>query len=317
MQIYSWSGDHPNFGDDLNHFLWSFLMPEVVATDDGALLIGVGTVLYDKLPAAAPRVVMGSGVGYSPAPRDIKGPGWAVYAVRGPLTARLLDLAPDRAVVDPAVLLPAMPDWSGTAHGDPIFVPHWTTALDADWRPAAERAGLRWVDPRGDPHTVIRAIAGASLVVAESMHGAIIADAFRMPWVPVVGTHRSVFKWSDWAGSLGMDYAPRPVGLLARLQARLAPNPRFTGARPAAAADGAVPPRRRPADLVRDAIGKLPAPLRQGLIARDLAAAKRSSHRRSTDRALASRQALLQERIDQLRADYAAGRIVPGLEPRR
>lgn len=311
MKVYSWTGAHPNFGDDLNQFLWNFLMPEAVADPhDGALLVGVGTVLSETLPAARPRVVMGSGVGYKAVPADIFAEDWRVYAVRGPLTAHLLGLPADRAVVDPAVLLPAMPDWTARPHRDAIFVPHWESALHDDWRRAAEAAGLRYVDPRGEAKAVIATIAGASLVVAESMHGAIVADAFRVPWVPVIGTHRSTFKWRDWTGSLELDYAPRRAGSWARVQARLAPDRQFTGQ--TAPLRAAQRPGRRPsgAAIARTLVGLVPSPVERGVIARDLAAARQGRHHISGDAVLAARQRLLGERIDQLRQDYADGKIV-------
>lgn len=312
MKVYSWRGDFPNFGDDLNDFLWEFAMPEVVADpDDGGLLVGVGTVLSSKLPAAKPRVVIGSGVGYSAAPRDIAGPDWAIYAVRGPLTAKLLGLPADRAVVDPAVLLPTMSHWPNTKHSDAIFIPHWITAQDDDWRWAAEKTGLRYVDPRQDPMTVVSEIARAPLVVAESMHAAIIADAFRVPWIPVIGMHRAVFKWRDWAGSLSMDYRPRKVGLWARVQHKLSPNPQFTSSsgEPRNAQSGKQ--RFNPADFARRLIGHVPAPVRRRMIVRDLEKARHQPPQLSADKSLSGRQALLRERIEQLREDYAAGRLVP------
>ncbi len=318
MKIYRWVGPRPNFGDDLNLFLWNHLMPEVVADpDDGALLIGVGTVLSASLPQASPRVVMGSGVGYSRAPSSIQGPGWMTYAVRGPLTARLLGLPDDRAVIDPAVLLPQMDGWD-VGEGDAIFIPHWETAPLAEWRDAAEQAGLRWVDPCGEARSVIQQIAGAKLVVAESMHAAIIADAFRKPWVPVIGTHRSSFKWKDWTGSLELDYDPTPVGPWAKIQMKLAPNAQYGAADIATPSDpdkrSAAAPQRpslkaRATQLLRRGIDSLPRSVSTGLIARDLRAAARRRPCRSRDDVLSARQALLMERVYQLREDYGAGRV--------
>jgi succinoglycan biosynthesis protein ExoV len=46
------------------------------------------------------------------------------------------------------------------------------------------------------------------------MHGAIIADALRIPWVPISAfnsrhekdTHS--FKWADWCGSVDVEFEP-------------------------------------------------------------------------------------------------------------
>ncbi len=56
---------------------------------------------------------------------------------------------------------------------------------------------------------MVRRIAAADKVIAESMHAAIIADAFRVPWIPVALSREvSPFKWVDWASSLNISYSP-------------------------------------------------------------------------------------------------------------
>ena len=56
---------------------------------------------------------------------------------------------------------------------------------------------------------MVRRIAAADKVIAESMHAAIIADAFRVPWVPVALSREvSPFKWVDWTSSVNVSYSP-------------------------------------------------------------------------------------------------------------
>ncbi len=41
------------------------------------------------------------------------------------------------------------------------------------------------------------------------MHGAIVADALRVPWLSVSsGPQINRFKWRDWCDSLALDYTP-------------------------------------------------------------------------------------------------------------
>src|SRR5690606_3355759 len=72
-------------------------------------------------------------------------------------------------------------------------------------------------------------IAKSDFFVAESMHGAIPADAFRLPSV-AASTSRSIndFKWNDWAASVGVTYDPRHIPVSTRAEAA-AKGSRFWG----------------------------------------------------------------------------------------
>ena len=49
MHPYYWESDHGNFGDDLNLWLWDFLLPGFRKVHPEVLLVGVGTVLNEVL----------------------------------------------------------------------------------------------------------------------------------------------------------------------------------------------------------------------------------------------------------------------------
>ena len=102
MQIHVIPHVGGNFGDMLNGWLWQDLLPGVFDDDPEVRFIGIGTILDHHLPAAPLNVVFGSGTGYAPPPVSVRGPGWRVYGVRGPLTARVLGLGPEAALTDPA-----------------------------------------------------------------------------------------------------------------------------------------------------------------------------------------------------------------------
>ncbi|WP_144222876.1 polysaccharide pyruvyl transferase family protein [Mesorhizobium amorphae] len=222
MQPFYWESAHGNFGDDLNLWLWDFLLPGFRDVHPDVLLVGVGTVLNQELlPADVKKLVIGSGFGYGSLPDLSDKREWDTRAVRGPLTAQKLGLAPELGIIDPAVMVAEMPEFRNLPKtGGAIFVPHWESTVGGIWPLVCQAAGLGYVDPCGEAKSVIRAIAQADLVVAESMHAAILADAFRVPWVAVT-TSRSInsFKWRDWATSLGVDYRPRQIPISSRAEA--------------------------------------------------------------------------------------------------
>lgn len=194
----------PNFGDMLNKYLWQRYFRELLDRKDKILMFGIGTVLGEDTGDAEQVIVCGSGCGYSRKIERIDTKKFNIFFVRGKLTAKLLGLPESTAITDPGILTPeCFP--AGPKHGRVVFVPHWESASSPLWRIACERAGIEYVDPLGDITQIMRTISGASLVIAEAMHAAIVADSYRVPWVAVTTSARiNLFKWNDWAGSLDM-----------------------------------------------------------------------------------------------------------------
>ncbi|GGZ09320.1 hypothetical protein GCM10011614_25190 [Novosphingobium colocasiae] len=218
-----------NFGDDLNDILWPALAPALFRDeahgpqpDDAAWFVGIGTII-GMPPGVARRLhVFSSGIGYAPV-AAWRGLQVDYHCVRGPISARVLGLESHRALTDGAILAPLLPELAGGAvpQAGTVVVPHYETIAFPGWDKAARLAGMRLVDPRGTPAEVIRALRGAQLVLTESLHGAILADSFGVPWVPfAVSGNFSTAKWADWAASLDLRIAvtmvvpPDPMPLL-------------------------------------------------------------------------------------------------------
>ncbi|MDL2406070.1 polysaccharide pyruvyl transferase family protein [Rhizobium calliandrae] len=231
MKPFHWESTHGNFGDDLNLWLWDFLLPGLRDVHEETLLVGVGTVLNTLiLPLEGRKLVIGSGFGYGSLPDMRDANEWDIRCVRGPLTAEKVGLPQDMGIVDPAVMVTEMPEFKNLPKSKRrTFVPHWESAAAGIWPEICKTVGLSYLDPRGEAKAVIREIATSELIVAESMHGAILADAFRVPWV-AVSTSRAInsFKWNDWARSLEVTYAPKLIPVSTRAEA-IAKGARFWG----------------------------------------------------------------------------------------
>ena len=195
-----------NFGDFLNPWLWSRMAPEVCDEQDSTLFVGIGTILTHRIPRDPFKVVFGAGCWEDqPLPRvDDR---WKICCVRGPLTADRLRLDPALAVVDPAILVRRLIERAPERKYPVSFMPHARSMIHADWNALCARIGFHCIDPRSGVEPVLRELQDTRLLVTEAMHGAIVADALRVPWIPV-RLYRlfSEFKWRDWTQSIRVPF---------------------------------------------------------------------------------------------------------------
>lgn len=216
MKVYYFKVAAGNFGDDLNAWLWKDLQPGLFDEDEGVRFAGIGTILSSSMPHADRWVVFSSGVGYGRLPYDFGGAGWDIKCVRGPLTARILGLPPEKAITDGAALLASLDEFKPLPQNERsgiIFVPHHDALHTGKWQQACELAGIEFVNPQNESKYVINKIRNAKLVLADAMHAAIIADAMRVPWVPLITSNQiNTFKWLDWTQTINQPYNPQVLG---------------------------------------------------------------------------------------------------------
>jgi succinoglycan biosynthesis protein ExoV len=211
MRLVMWRGAEPNFGDELNLWIWPKVIPGILDDDETDLFVGIGTLLNHRLPPQH-KVVFGSGAGYGDQP-DLRDGRWSIYCVRGPLTARALGLPPSTAVADPAILVNRV-FHSGAAESssDVGFMPHWESAVSGEWKAICAAADVRYIDPRDAVADVLQLVSGCRLLITEAMHGAIVADALRVPWVAAqIMPALFSFKWQDWCRSMAVEYRPLQI----------------------------------------------------------------------------------------------------------
>ncbi|MBL8660786.1 MAG: polysaccharide pyruvyl transferase family protein [Rhodospirillales bacterium] len=237
MKLYYWRSPSGNFGDDLNQWLWDDLLPGWRTWDPARTLLGVGTILNTRLLSDHEKyLVCGSGAGFGQPPTLDGGDRWKVSFVRGQKTADLLGLPKDAAIGDPATIIPHLTRFSHPSRtrgkSGTAFVPHCHSDAERiyDWERICDGAGLSYISPRGPSHEIIKAISCCDAVMTESMHAAIIADAFRVPWKPVsLVDNFNKFKWEDWASTLDLQFEIVPLPKPAPKQGRPAKSPTPAG----------------------------------------------------------------------------------------
>lgn len=196
---------HPNFGDSINPWYWGHYVPKALESDVDDLFVGIGTLLNNELPQRHRQIhIMGSGAGYGETIPRVS-PNWHVHCVRGPLTAQAIGAAPESAVTDPAVLLSELIPTTSQRDTMAAFMPH--IGIDsARLRHLTEVSGIRYISPASDPTTVINAVNRSDRLITSAMHGAILADALRVPWYCVSTSPEILrFKWQDWFLSVNLD----------------------------------------------------------------------------------------------------------------
>ncbi len=210
MKLTYFQGDPPNFGDELNATMWSDLLPVDFFDDDPSeLFVGIGSVIQHNYPKDARKVVVGSGYGGYTRKPDVHDGTWEFHFVRGPQTTEALGLHPNLAVADAAILLRETPLPDPAPNIKVGFIPHYESIERGNWKVVCDLAGITFIDPSRPSAEVIAQIRGADLVIAEAMHGAIVSDALRTPWIGVRTMHHvHRFKWHDWAKALEIDYDP-------------------------------------------------------------------------------------------------------------
>lgn len=215
MQIFYFDGTKvkdfraKNFGDELNLWLWPQILPEVLKQYEETLFVGIGTLINKRLPQNVHKVVFGAGVGYGDLPAIDNT--WKIYFVRGKLSAKALGLDPGMGITDPAILIRRFFNSSGNKKHRRSYMPHYMEAIinGSGLEELCHSLGVHYIDPTASIQNVLTEITETEVLFTEAMHGAIVADAFRVPWV-AMKTHKRVleFKWLDWMSSIEAKYKP-------------------------------------------------------------------------------------------------------------
>jgi len=206
MQLIYFRSRAGNFGDDLNPLIWPALAPELFGSDSSIGFVGIGTIIGLPFLDCGNLKVFSSGVGYDSVENNWRGKRIEYICVRGPISARILGLADELSISDGAILAPLVQGFPARASNGSVtsIVPHYQTLELGGWTEVADLTGFQLIDPRDDPVSVVSRIARSGLVLTESLHGAIMADLYGVPWVGfATSKHFGIPKWIDWTLSVG------------------------------------------------------------------------------------------------------------------
>lgn len=177
--------------------------------------LGVGTMLdvywmdYINLPIDVWGCGYGGDIRFPASPQRNM---CSIHAVRGPLTREALCLPADIPLGDPGLLLPHLFEIPRSNDSQIIYIPHFESR-DVLPRNTLEVIGAdAFVDiccHREEFFERITAIVNSKFVLTTSLHGAIIAQAYEIPWAvccPPYARHNMHFKWEDWFAYLGIKF---------------------------------------------------------------------------------------------------------------
>ena len=207
MKILTWKTS--NFGDRLNDWIWKQYIPDLIDDNEQDLLVGIGSLLNHRLPKMPKKNIFGSGIGHGgPAIPDDS---WHVHWVRGPLTAKALELDDKAVIADAAVLIRDLVRIEQKKEYAVSFICHCSACIPGTREFLIElcrESNIHFIDPNWPMERVIEDINKSERLLTEALHGSITADALRVPWYPL--SRRGILdtKWHDWMLSMNMEYRP-------------------------------------------------------------------------------------------------------------
>jgi succinoglycan biosynthesis protein ExoV len=219
MRLIYFEDPNGNVGDALNPWLWPRMLNYDFDEDDDSGFLAIGSILAQRYIRQTSRgIVFGSGVRHSEKTPVIDPSRWTIQFVRGPLSSRALGGAP--YITDPALLSPLIYKEGrfaqGFTKGNEIGYVRYFKSPRSHAKSICSRLGLKEIDPTLPPDAFMEAMEQCHLIVTEAMHGAILADSFRIPWIgvraysDVIEGRVAGFKWEDWLRSMEIDPSAAP-----------------------------------------------------------------------------------------------------------
>lgn len=197
-----------NFGDLLtpllmNHYCGDSV--EIATSVKDADIFCVGSIL-GRVKKNNFAVILGSGFIRKKRAKPLKQA--HCYALRGPHSKQMLGINTPVALGDPGLLMPYIfPKHNQPDTEAPIgIVPHYSHYSKPELDAYKRNPRYKVIDVKSDPESVINQICSCSVIFSSSLHGLIIADAYKIPNVrlifddPLFGGE---FKFNDYFDAVG------------------------------------------------------------------------------------------------------------------
>lgn len=201
-----------NLGDSLGGTILELLGHTACSHQLGQpTLIGIGSLLSPEFLDGIPgeKLVWGSGSYGITLSKELKSQ-LIFHAVRGPKTRDFLNLPKDIPLGDPALLLSMLLPSIRTESKGILYIPHCNTVYSITKKHMVEIGATEFLSiivTRPQILESVKRIANAEFVLTGSLHGAIIAQAFGVPWALCLIDNQQLvmpFKHDDWAEYLGI-----------------------------------------------------------------------------------------------------------------
>ncbi|SDE76852.1 polysaccharide pyruvyl transferase family protein [Epilithonimonas hungarica] len=213
MNLIYYKSKKGNFGDDLNPFIWEKILGNLDNYPADLDFVGIGSILDERLEKSAnKKIIFGSGVRdflYNSENLDIIK---EVSFVRGPISKKVtgLDYITDTAYA--LALTGEHQHYLNTKKKHKVsYIPYFEQAEGLNWDLFKTMTGYNVILPTQNIEIVLEEIAASECIITSAMHGAIVADIFRIPWLRLKFMKQghepsltSELKWNDWMQSVNI-----------------------------------------------------------------------------------------------------------------
>jgi len=210
MNLYYFKNTkYSNFGDELNDILFNKLFSKEFNSHKNKNIdfYGIGSIIDNRISTKRKSVFFGTGI------RDVtktyNTTNFDIRFVRGPITSNILGFKGKKVIADAAYALLNTPELLPTKPHKKKFkfslMPHYKQMNKVNWHKIEKITNIHIIDPRKDCFHIMDEIASTEKLLTIAMHGAIVADILRVPWlrmkmeaidseIPLV----TEIKWTDF-----------------------------------------------------------------------------------------------------------------------